>query len=307
MGSGAGPEIDAEVRRRLGRRYGLAVGHWLDALPRLLQDIAERWHLDLGPLVRRGTVSVVVRCRAPGDARVILKVSPDHARITAEARALAEWRTDSVPRLLASDTDRGVLLMEQIEPGTALDESGHVPSAAASAALLAGLHHEPAPGSLFTPLQDRITSLFRAGEANYARRPDLQAVIPRSSYERGRRAALALAAETSGRVTLHGDLTPANILDGGARGVVAIDPAPCAGDPAFDAVDLLLWQADDLATLTARVHDLADRLDLPPERLLRWCAAFGAMVALEDAEAADPHEPLSARTRMLIELSSSVS
>jgi streptomycin 6-kinase len=300
--------IDAELRRRLGRRYGTAVGPWLDALPSLLQDFAERWHLDLGPLVRRGTVSVVVRCRAPGDARVVLKVSPDHARITAEARALAGWGTTSVPRLLASDTDRGVLLMEQIEPGTALDESGHVPSAATSAALLDGLHHEPAPGSLLAPLEDRIASLFAAGDANYARRPDLQAVIPRSLYERGRQAALALAAETSDLVTLHGDLTPANIVDGGAaRGLVAIDPAPCAGDRAFDAVDLLLWQMDDLAALTARVHDLADRLDVPPERYLRWCAAFAAMVALEHAEAADPHEPLSARTRMLIELSASAS
>jgi streptomycin 6-kinase len=239
---------------------------------------------------------------------MVVKVSPDHARITAEARALAAWRTTHVPRLLASDTDRGILLMEQIEPGTALDESGHVPSAATSATLLHGLHHEPAPGSLLAPLEDRIASLFRAGEANYARRPDLQAVIPRSLYERGRQAAMALAAEMSHRVTLHGDLTPANILDGGAaRGLVAIDPAPCAGDPAFDAVDLLLWQADDLAALTTRVRDVADRLDLPPERFLRWCAAFGAMVALEHAEAADQHEPLSARIQMLVELSSSAS
>jgi streptomycin 6-kinase len=31
-------------------------------------------------------------------------------------------------------------------------------------------------------------------------------------------------------------LTPSSILDGGAeRGLVAIDPAPCLGDPAFDA------------------------------------------------------------------------
>jgi streptomycin 6-kinase len=41
---------------------------------------------------------------------------------------------------------------------------------------------------------------------------------------------------------LHGDLTPSNILDGGAeRGLVAMDPAPCLGDAAFDAVDLILW------------------------------------------------------------------
>ena len=46
---------------------------------------------------------------------------------------------------------------------------------------------------------------------------------------------------------LHGDLTPGNILDGGTeRRLVAIDPAPCLGDAAFDAVDLILWQAGNL-------------------------------------------------------------
>src|SRR5260370_961646 len=59
---------------------------------------------------------------------------------------------------------------------------------------------------------------------------------------------------------LHGDLTPGNILDGGARrGLVAIDPAPCLADAAFDAVDLILWQADGLGTIEARPRPLGRR------------------------------------------------
>jgi streptomycin 6-kinase len=39
-------------------------------------------------------------------------------------------------------------------------------------------------------------------------------------------------------------------LDGGVeRGLVAIDPAPCRGDPAFDAVDPVYWRADDVDTI----------------------------------------------------------
>jgi streptomycin 6-kinase len=73
-------------------------------------------------------------------------------------------------------------------------------------------------------------------------------------YERGRESALRLAAEPSARVLLHGDLTPVNILDGGvARGLVAIDPAPC--------------------------------------RLQGWCAAFAGMVALEIAERSSDAQP----------------
>ena len=89
-------------------------------------------------------------------------------------------------------------------------------------------------------------------------------------------------------VLLHGDLTPVNVLDGGEeRGLVAIDPAPCLGDPAFDAIDLVLWRAEDADMIAARAERLAPAIGADARRLLDWCAAFAGMAALEEAEAAD--------------------
>ena len=108
------------------------------------------------------------------------------------------------------------------------------------------------------------------------------AVLALELYEYGRRLATRLAQDASPIVLLHGDLTPSNILDGGAeRGLVAIDPAPCLGDPAFDAVDLICWQADDLETIEARIERLAAATGTHAERLLGWCTAFAGMIALE--------------------------
>jgi streptomycin 6-kinase len=91
-------------------------------------------------------------------------------------------------------------------------------------------------------------------------------------------------------VLLHGDLTPNNILDGGSqRGLVAIDPAPCLGDAAFDAVDLVLWRADDVRTIETRGAALAAAIGADPDRLLAWCSAFAAMTALELASS--PNTP----------------
>ena len=103
-------------------------------------------------------------------------------------------------------------------------------------------------------------------------------------------------------VLLHGDLTPGNILDGGAeRGLVAIDPAPPLGDAAFLAVDLILWQADDLQTIQARTERLATATGMDARRLLGWCTAFAAMSALE---LASQQNGPSARIETLLELAS---
>jgi Aminoglycoside/hydroxyurea antibiotic resistance kinase len=64
---------------------------------------------------------------------------------------------------------------------------------------------------------------------------------------------------------------------------IAIDPAPCLGDAALDAVDLILWQADDLGTIEARTRRLAAATGVQAGRLFGWCVAFAAMSALERA------------------------
>jgi streptomycin 6-kinase len=144
-----------------------------------------------------------------------------------------------------------------------------------------------------------VADLYEAGLKNYERRPELASVVPPELYERGRQLAMRLAADAPTTVLLHGDLTPANILDGGeARGLVAVDPAPCLGDPAFDAIDLVLWRAADQQAVTARAARLAPDLGTTTRRLAQWCSAFAAMTALELAEATGPRE----RVDVLVQL-----
>jgi streptomycin 6-kinase len=66
---------------------------------------------------------------------------------------------------------------------------------------------------------------------------------------------------------------------------VAIAPAPCPGDPAFDAVDLLIWGAEDVDTVVDRAERLGRATGLDAVRMLGWCIAFAGMAALEWAAA----------------------
>jgi len=172
----------------------------------------------------------------------VLKVSPDRARLANEAAALDRWTTVHTPSVLAVDEGVGALLIEAIEPGTPLIESRIYPEVETAADLLTSLHQNGVPDPSYPPLEHHVAYLFDSGTRPYERRPELVELVPPALYERGRQLATRLAERVPPTALLHGDLTPSNVLDGGAqRGLVAVDPAPCLGDDvAFEAVDLLL-------------------------------------------------------------------
>jgi streptomycin 6-kinase len=280
------PILDDAARGRLTKRFGAEIGSWLDDLPAVLGALAERWHIEWGSPIPRGTMSVVIRCAMPDGRSAVLKVSPDRARLANEAAALGRWTTVHTPAVLAVDESVGALLIEAIEPGIPLLESLTYPVTETTADLLASLHADGVPDPSYPPLAHRVAHLFNSGSSPYERHPELLELIPLELYERGRRLATRLAERVPPTALLHGDLTPSNILDGGARrGLVAIDPAPCLGDDlAFDAIDMLLWQADDVDAIESRVAVLAPAIGADASHLLEWCIAFAAMTALELAE-----------------------
>jgi streptomycin 6-kinase len=278
------PAFDDELRSRLGRRFGPAIARWLDVLPDALHVIGERWGVEWGSVIQRGTVSVVIRCRDAEGRAAVLKASPDRQRLIREAAALSNFTTRHVPAVLAVDERSGVLMIEAIEPGTALDESLGYPSMDRVSSLLNSLH-EAAPVAAYPTVADRVAYLFDSAAKTYSRRPDLASLVPHELHDRSRESALKLAVGLSPTILPHGDLTPVNILEGGSdRGLVAIDPAPCLGDPAFDAIDLVLWRAQDVNAFSTRAAQLAPAIGTDTERLLDWCSAFAGMCALEVAE-----------------------
>jgi streptomycin 6-kinase len=276
------PGIDAGARQRLTARFGRDAEAWFDELPSVLSALAGQWQLELGSAIPRGSVSAVFWCQLADGRRSVLKASPDRARLAFEATALGAWHTVHTPKVFALDEHVGALLIEAIQPGAPLDLSLAYPAADRVTELLGSLHGSGDPDPSYPSAGQRVAYLFGASAKLYERNPELTALVPPQLYERGHRLATRLAQHEGPAVLLHGDLTPSNILDGGAgRGLVAIDPAPCLGDAAFDAVDLVLWQADDLSTIQARAGQLGAAADLDAERLFGWCVAFAAMSALE--------------------------
>ncbi|PXY19329.1 aminoglycoside phosphotransferase family protein [Prauserella muralis] len=265
--------VATATKDRLVRRFGPAVGRWWQQVPATLTALAARWALALGEPVGTGNTSLVLRCvRADGTA-AILKLTPEPAIADAEARALRAWQPSGrVPGLWGHDARAGAVLLEAVPGEATLAGLGANPGLDAVAELIRALHAVP-PIDV-PPQPERVDLLFRLWLRRHAADTALVALL-----ERGHALARALAADPVPPVLLHGDLHPGNVLDGGPeRGLVAIDPRPCLGDPASDAIDWVF--TGPASAWRERARDLAARLDADPGRLWRWCTAFAAAAAL---------------------------
>jgi streptomycin 6-kinase len=103
--------------------------------------------------------------------------------------------------------------------------------------------------------------------------------------------AAELLREPRDPVPLHGDLHHSNVLDGGPRGWLAIDPKALIGERGFDFANLFRNPNFDVARAPGRLRHragiVAERAGLDARRLLQWVLAYaglGAAWSLEDGE-----------------------
>jgi streptomycin 6-kinase len=82
-------------------------------------------------------------------------------------------------------------------------------------------------------------------------------------------------------VPLHGDIHHGNILDGGERGWLAIDPKGVLGERAFDYANLFCHPEAKVATeagrLEERVDIVAREANLDSQRMLKWILAYAGL------------------------------
>jgi streptomycin 6-kinase len=117
-----------------------------------------------------------------------------------------------------------------------------------------------------------------------------------------------LLADPRGQVVLHGDLHHGNVLDGGSRGWLAIDPKGLYGERGFEFANL--FRNPDEATALApgrmrqRCEIVVKETALDCVRTLQWVLAYAGLSAawsIQDGE--DPRLSLAVAEQALAELS----
>ena len=240
-------------------RIGGEAGHaWIASVPARLQAAAERWRLELGPELPGGLLACVVEATTADGGEAVLKLPSPWACGGDEVRALRAWAGHGAPVLLADDAELGALLLERIRPG----EHPDALQAEAVASLLRLLHVRPFEGA--PPLGAIVARRLATAEAEGRATPQ------RLAWARTALGRLEHAPPPPSLV--HGDFDERNLLTCARRGVCAIDPFPCAGDPLYDAA---YWvHGNGRPGRRARFDALAAVLGLDAgerARLRDWC------------------------------------
>lgn len=246
---------------------------WLARLPDTIRELRDRWSLSPGTPLDCDDVScawVAPVVRADG-SRAVLKLGMPHVEGANEIQALLFWDGAPTVRVLEADVGLNAMLLEQIQPGTALTELPEREQDVVIAGLLRRLWRRPAAPHPFRPLS--AMTGYWAGEtiADAHKWPDAGLV------EEGLRLFDELSRPSADDVLLAADLHAGNVLRAQREPWLVIDPKPFVGDRAYDATQHLLnCQGRMLTAPNATIHNFADLLGVDAERVRLWTFARSA-------------------------------
>ena len=275
------PVPEGLVRTTITLR-GAEGAEWLGRLPALVTRCGRRWSLEVDPPFPELSYNwAAPALRADGTAAV-LKLSFPNVEFRAEAGALRLFDGCGAARLLEVDLDRGVLLLERLEPGLPLatvedDEE----STSIAAGLLEQMWRPVPPDHPFPLVSDWTRGLVRL-RRNFG---GGTGPMPTALVERAEALFARLLASQAEPVLLHGDLHHFNVLAAQRQPWLAIDPKGVVGEPAYDTAALLHNPAELLdvphpsKALERRIDQLAEQLGLDRARVREWGISQAVLAA----------------------------
>jgi streptomycin 6-kinase len=255
-------------------------------LPKLVDECAQRWGLELGSPYEGGVGGWVAPATQVDGTPVVLKVQFPHREAEHEADALRVWDGNGAVRLLDHDRERHALLLERCVPGTPLAAS---PPDVALTAIMQIVQRLSVPaGAPFARLADEAPrwagTLPRMWET--AGRP-----FERELVDRAVGVLEELGPSQGPAVLVNQDLHGGNVLAAEREPWLTIDPKPLVGEMAFAPTPVIRSKelGHSREQVRHRLDRCSDELGLDRERVRGWAFAHTMAWAFDDGRAIPTH------------------
>ncbi|MGA4719910.1 aminoglycoside phosphotransferase family protein [Fictibacillus nanhaiensis] len=245
--------------------HGEKASEWISQFDELVADCEKRYGLHFQQPFNLTYNFVAPAVRNDG-REVVLKFVFDEKEFEAELRALQLLSGESTVKVLAFEKERGIMILERIQPGHTLAEIEDEDKATLIAANVMKKLMVPAPvGSNLPTVFDRENSLKRIYQEYNSYHPVSKATIEEALFITEK-----LNTSIDKPYLLHGDLHHYNILANGDFWTI-IDPKGLIGDREYEVVQYLLNKlpehgVEELAE--KRIDTFVDVLNLNKERVL---------------------------------------
>lgn len=275
--------VPNDFARTITKLYGEQGIEWLGRLPSIISECERRWSLTvLSPFEPLSYNYVTPAVRADG-TDVVLKVGAPNPEILTEIESLRIFDGCGIAQMIDSDSDKGILLLERLNPGTPLSSLADDEKATSIAADVMRQLWKPVPETHpFPTVAKRAAGLKRMrdhfdGDVG---------PFPSDLVEMAETLFAELIGSANEQMLLHGDLHHDNILAAERQPWLAIDPKGLVGEPEYDVCALLrnpmpwlLNQPQPERIIARRVDQLADELGFDRERLAGWGLAQAVLSA----------------------------
>ena len=269
--------------RTIREVHGEAGNAWLEKLPELIRECERHWGLRVrGPAGRLSYNYVALAERIDG-SQAVLKLGVPNPELSSEIAALWLFDGRGAVKLLDCDVERGILLLEYVQPGTPLANMEDDEQATAIAAGVLRRLWRPAPREHTFPTVakwakglGRLRAHFDGGTGP----------LPERLVERAEGYFAELLQVPEETILLHGDFHHDNVLTGEREPWLVIDPKGLVGERAYELGAFLYNPLPDFPkrpdlcqALERRIDQLCEALGLERERVIGYGLAQAVLSA----------------------------
>jgi streptomycin 6-kinase len=212
------PKLSSDFIQRITGTFGKTGALWLDNLPFLLEEISASWSLSLLPPFSDLSYNYVAPAICADGFEAVLKAGVPNREIETEIESLQIYDGQGIVRLLKADAEKGLLLLERLNPGKALFylEDDQMATRIACQ-IMKQLHHSTAYPSEFPSVADWFQRGFSRLRIHFG---GSTGPFPKTIIETAEGLSQDLLASMAEPVLLHGDLHHWNISFGRTSGLV---------------------------------------------------------------------------------------
>jgi streptomycin 6-kinase len=257
---------------------------WLKKIPEIITKYEKKWAVRVAPPFKLSYNYVAPAIRKDGSPAVIKIGFPKDREFQSEIDALAVFDGQANEKLLESDKESAVILIERVIPGislSSLDDDEEATRILAS--LMKKLWKPLPPNNNFITLSEWSQAIPQYKEKYKGQDGHLSSYL----VDKAENLFKELIATSAEPMLVHGDLHHDNVLSSDRNGWLTIDPKGVAAEPAYETAAMIRNpyekmknRADLQNIISKRIRILSEELQLDAQRIHQWCLAQTVLSAV---------------------------